>query len=41
MNSVLKLQGMKPTLAEEPLESNMSVACKKESTVSFFLCVIP
>ena len=41
MNAVLKLQKMKvsQTSPDEPIGSNISVACKKESTVSFVWCV--
>ena len=41
MNAVLKLQKMKvsQTSPEDPIGSNLSVACKKESTVSFAWCV--
>ena len=41
MNAVLKLQKMKvsQTSPDELIGSNISVACKKESTVSFVWCV--
>lgn len=41
MKRILKLQTMQAKNYDSAEASNLSVACKKESTVSIFWCVIP